>query len=65
MLYKVYIRPILDFGSSIYNSDSKQNCILREKVQKRFTCYVFSRCYKFEHPIIPDYEERLKILNLD
>ena len=65
MLYTVYVRPILDYGSIIFNSNSKQNCLLIEKVQKRFTRYVFNRCYKYVYPIMPIYSERLQILKLE
>ena len=62
-MFKVYVRSILDYGSSIFNSNSKQNINLIENVQKRFTRYVFSRL-KFIFPNMPSYAERLSFLNL-
>lgn len=64
-MYYAYIRPLLDYGSPIFNSSSKQNCLLIEKVQKRFTRFVFSRCYKYVYNPMPPYLERLKILGME
>ena len=64
-LYKIYVRSILDFGSSVYNSNARQISYILEKVQRRFTCLIFYRCLSFQYPQMPDYAERLKILNLE
>jgi hypothetical protein len=63
MLYKIYVRSILDFGSSIYNSNSKQNSIIIEQVQRRFTRYIFIRYFKYQYANLPS--ESLKILDLE
>jgi ABC-type multidrug transport system fused ATPase/permease subunit len=44
---------------------SKQNSFLIEKVQKRFTRYIFTRCLKLDYPTIPPSSERLTLLNLE
>ena len=44
-IYNVYIRSLLDYGSSIYNSSSKQNSQKIEKVQNREEL-----AYYFEFP---------------
>jgi hypothetical protein len=64
-MYNLYVRPLLDYGSVIFNSSSKQNSLLIEKVQKRFTRYVLTRCLKLDYPINPPYSERLKLFNLE
>jgi hypothetical protein len=64
-MYNVYVLPLIDYGSSIYNSTSKQNLALIEKVQKRFTRLLFVRCFKYVYRDIPSYSERLQILCID
>lgn len=63
-MYLTYVVPLLDYGSCIFNSNSKQNAAIIERVQRIFTRNVFSRCYNHSYPVIPPYEERLKILSL-
>ena len=64
-LYKIYVISILDCGSSVYNSNARQLSDILEKVQRRFTCLIFYRCLSSQYPQMPDYSERLKILNLE
>jgi hypothetical protein len=56
---------LLDFGSTIYNPYLKQDVATIEKIQKRFTYLLFSRCLKNSYPSIPPYNQRLSILHLD
>ena len=64
-MYYTYVVPILDYCSPIFNSNSKQNSAVIERVQKHFTRLVFNRCYKYVHPVIPDYTACLKVLFIE
>lgn len=59
-LYKSFARPVLDYGSVIWNPESSDVGIidLLESVQRNFTC----RLPGIENE---EYEERLRILNLE
>jgi len=56
MLYLAHVRPILEYGSEIWNPQAKGVTIALEKVQRRATKFIL-RCSD-------PYEERLKQLNL-
>ena len=59
-LYKSFARPVLDYGSVIWNPESSDVGIidLLEIVQRNFTC----RLPGIENE---EYEDRLRILNLE
>lgn len=63
-MYSVYVLPILDYCSSVYNTNSSQNLAVIERVQRLFTRRLFHRCFKYTHPVIPTYTERLRLLSL-
>ena len=60
-IYTTYVRPLLEYGSEIFNSNLKKNIRALELVQKRITRAIIYRRYKEYMP----YEQRLKILELD
>ena len=59
--YKVYIRPLLEYCTPVWNPHQKQDITLVEKVQKYFTRRLYYRCglLKISYP------ERLKFLGLE
>ncbi len=59
--YKAYVRPILEYGSCIWNPYLKKDVIRLEKVQRYFTRRVFARCRIPTEP----YPQRLITLDLD
>lgn len=64
-LYKIYVRPVLESSSSVFNNLSKRDIALLESVQKRATRAIFNRCYKRTYNTPPPYYIRLAILNID
>ncbi|HKQ20670.1 MAG TPA: reverse transcriptase family protein [Nitrososphaeraceae archaeon] len=62
-LYKTYIRPIIEFGSEIFNNYNNSTMLLIETVQKKITRHIFYRCNISDQ--IPCYNDRLKYLNLE
>jgi hypothetical protein len=65
-IFKVYIRPILEFPSVVFNSDDPGKNRLLEKVQRKITMHIIIRSSsKGKHITIPKYPERIKILELD
>ena len=64
-LYTCYVRPILEFGSSVFNSNIVKNIEKLESVQKRITRLIFSRCLFRRYPCPPEYSRRLEILDLE
>ena len=63
-LYVTYVRPILEFSSSVFNTNLVKNIAKIESVQRRITKIIFRRCFNKLYPIPPSYEERLFILGL-
>jgi hypothetical protein len=62
-LYKIYVRPVLEYGSIIFNSQSLSLDNKIESTQRKITRMIFRRC----HPnlsVIPPYSFRCKALNL-
>ena len=64
-LYKVYVRPIVDFASIIYNSDIKRDIDAVEILQKRVTRNIFHRCFSNSFSQPPPYSTRLDVLKLE
>ena len=60
-LFKIYVRPLLEYNSSIWNSLSIFNQNQIESVQRRFTKII---CQK-TNTKFSDYQDRLKLLQLD
>lgn len=63
-LYKIYVRPIVDFASVIYNSDIKRDVEAIEILQKRVTRNIFHRCFSNNFLQPPPYNVRLDTLKL-
>ena len=61
-LYKLYVRPLVEFASFSFNSYSVSAEKNIESVQKRITRMIFRRC--FPNIEIPAYQNRLNKLNL-
>ena len=59
--FKIYVRPILEYGSPVINSMSKQDANILEHEQKWFTRVVLRR----NNLRVPRYAERLKMFGLD
>jgi hypothetical protein len=64
-IYMVYIRPILEFPSVVFNSDDPGKTLLLEKVQKKITKHIIERSRSGREEILPKYEDRIKILKLE
>lgn len=63
--YTVYIRPILDFGTTVYSPHLKKDIASIDRVQNFFTRKVFLRCYNYDYSNLPPPTERNSTLNLD
>lgn len=59
-LYKIYVLPVLDYGSTIYSPSTRKNVNLLESVQRHFT----RRIPQFYHSNLP-YSSRLDLLGLE
>ena len=59
-IYTLYVRPLLEYGLEIFNSNSVKYTKALELVQKRVTKAITCRRFKKYIP----YEQRLKFLNL-
>jgi len=64
-LYTTYVRPTLEFGTVIFNNQSKKLSKSLESVQRKITRMIFKRCLKITYENQPSYPERCKTLNLD
>jgi len=63
-LYKTYVRPILEFGTQIFNSNIQKNSKSIEQVQHRITKMILKRCFENIATQTAPYHERLAILDL-
>ena len=63
-MFCVYVRPIIDFASPVFNPCKKKLIIKLEQVQKSATKIIFLRCPSLHSQANLSYPERLKILNL-
>uniref|UniRef100_A0A8R1UWG3 Endonuclease/exonuclease/phosphatase domain-containing protein n=1 Tax=Pristionchus pacificus TaxID=54126 RepID=A0A8R1UWG3_PRIPA len=59
-LFSTYVRPLLEYCSELWNPCTVTHIARIEKVQRRFSGIVFSRCGLPPTP----YHDRLKIMNL-
>jgi hypothetical protein len=71
LMYAIYVRPILEFCSPVFNpasytNDNKKNALMKklENVQRVATKLIFLRCPKLRNLANNSYQERLKILGL-
>ena len=64
-IFKAYIRPLLEYGSVVFNSYSPIFANRLEKVQRKITRHIFIRCNLSTTQFPPNYLERLKKLNLE
>lgn len=62
--YKTYIRPILEYGTSVYSPHKKILIRTLEKVQNDFTRKLMLRVHGFNYSRIPISSERNKFLGL-
>lgn len=63
LLYKSYVRPLLEFSSYLLNSFPSYVTSL-ESVQRRITRMIFYRCFTPHYSDIPSYDNRLKRLKI-
>ena len=56
-LFNIYVRPILEFSSHVFNPYLDKDIKSIEKIQKDFLRWVFRRIYPFTE--IPDYPNLL------
>ena len=63
-IYKTYIRPILEFGPTILNSDPTINKTL-EAVQNSFSRKLYYRTKEINYNQIPSANERNRVLKLE
>ena len=61
LAFTSFVRPLLEFGSIVWNPRLRSDCNLLESVQRRFTKYLFNRA---KLPTL-EYEQRLMRLQLD
>ena len=59
--YTIYVRPILETFSQVWNPIKRQDVSLLERVQRRFTHFLYFKCGLPENT---PYEERLSFLGL-
>ena len=63
LIYKQFVRPILEYPSIIFNPITVTLINDLERVQRRITRHILFRT-KYKSPL-PPYEERMKLLNLE
>lgn len=63
-LYTIYVRPIIETSSNVFNTNIQKNIKAIENIQKKITKMIFYRCFKRTYPIPPKYHIRNAILNL-
>ncbi|EPB68170.1 hypothetical protein ANCCEY_12736 [Ancylostoma ceylanicum] len=64
---KVYVRPILEYNSPVWNPYKKKHIVLLESIQRTYTRLIFYRCFPRHKQMnnLPSYEKRLDTLKLD
>jgi hypothetical protein len=62
-LYMIYVLPLTEFSSQVFNPYLKKDIELLEKVQKMFLRIVYNRSHP--HQETPNYSNLLKIFKLD
>uniref|UniRef100_A0A7E4V3R0 PX domain-containing protein n=1 Tax=Panagrellus redivivus TaxID=6233 RepID=A0A7E4V3R0_PANRE len=64
-LYTVYVRPLLEFASPVFNPTLKRQSKELEKMQKLATRRIFFRSLLRNYLSSFHYSDRLKVLNLE
>ncbi|EYC24015.1 hypothetical protein Y032_0014g2271 [Ancylostoma ceylanicum] len=65
-LFKLYVRPVLEHNSVIWNPHKGKEIALIESVQRTFTRIVCLRSFACQNsPTLPSYMDRLRRLNLN
>ena len=60
-LFKVFVRPLIEYASQVFSPHNECNKVQLEKVQRTFTRRSFWRCF---HTADVEYSDRLKATNL-
>lgn len=63
-MYTVYVRPLVEFSSSVFNPYIKKDINRLESVQITACNLIYYRCFQKAYPEKPNYEEILKILGI-
>jgi hypothetical protein len=63
-LYKVYVRPVIEFGSPVYNSPTIHLEKSIERIQRRISRMIIKRRFPKKYPSPPSYHMRCGILGL-
>ena len=63
--YKTYVRPILEYGTSVFSPHKKKSAVKLEKVQNSFTRKLLIRKEGFVYSAIPSSTSRNKKFGLD
>ncbi|CAK5079521.1 unnamed protein product [Meloidogyne enterolobii] len=65
-LFKIYVLPILEFGSPVFDPYLQKDIHSLENVQKKFLQIVYSRSGKYKNTKhLPDYHKLLKLFQLE
>ena len=62
--YEVYVRPILEYGTTVSNPYQKKDITILEKVQNAYTRKIFRRCHGKTWQTMPDSSSRNESLSL-
>lgn len=63
--YKMYIRPILEYGTPVFGPTKVKNIEVLDKVQNSFTRKLLLRSRQFDYRSIPDSTERCRTFGLE
>lgn len=63
--YKTYVRPILEYGTSVFNPTKVRDSNKIEAVQNSFTRKVLLRTLNYDYSCVPNYAHRNKLLGLE
>lgn len=64
LAYISYVRPILEYGTTVFNPPTKRSQARLEAVQNNFTRKLWVRLYGYDYTSIPPSNVRNKIFNL-
>lgn len=62
--YKSYVRPIAEFGTTVFNPLKKKDIDMLERIQNNFTRKAVMRCFGMDYSQIPNGRERNRMLGL-
>lgn len=63
--YKTYVRPLVEYGTTVYSPNTKRDSNLVERIQNNFTRKVLIRKGGYTYCKIPGHDLRNRKLNLD